>query len=217
MRQTKELTLSFPRSFSAAIIPHLSLCFLIAEPYLTPFSRERKGGFTRIFPLLFLFLTVVRYNVENERGGLAVQWSDFPWKTLEILLPVLLGVGCLAGARVFHRAARGRDATYTIAAQAQVIQVLAATDSDGDSLYTPVLRLWVDGTAYTKRGSSTREKDFFQTGAWVPVRYPPGKPSRFVPAGEVGTSAASGALCLGAFFCFLGALVRLVQDWNLYF
>ena len=55
------------------------------------------------------------------------------------------------------------------------------------------------------------------SGAWVEVRYPPGRPSRFMQAGEVGTSAASAVLCLGAFLCFVGALVQLVQNWNLYF
>ena len=33
----------------------------------------------------------------------------------------------------------------------------------------------------------------------------------------VGISAASAVLCLGAFLCFVGALVQLVQNWNLYF
>ena len=70
---------------------------------------------------------------------------------------------------------------------------------------------------YTKRGSPTREEGRFQTGAWVEVRYPPGRPSRFMQAGEVETSAASAVLCLGAFLCFVGALVQLVQNWNLFF
>ena len=63
----------------------------------------------------------------------------------------------------------------------------------------------------------TREEGRFQTGAWVEVRYPPGRPSHFMQEGEVGTSAASAVLCLGAFLCFVGALVQLVQNWNLYF
>lgn len=100
---------------------------------------------------------------------------------------------------------------------AQVVQVLASADSDGDPLYTPVLHLLAEGEGYTKRGSPTREEGRFQTGAWVEVRYPPGRPSRFMQAGEVGTSAASAVLCLGAFLCFVGALVQLVQNWNLYF
>ena len=66
-------------------------------------------------------------------------------------------------------------------------------------------------------GLPTREEGRFQTGAWVEVRYPPGRPSRFMQAGEVGTSAASAVLCLGAFLCFVGALVQLVQNWNLFF
>lgn len=100
---------------------------------------------------------------------------------------------------------------------AQVVQVLCSADSDGDPLYTPVLHLLAEGEGYTKRGSPTREEGRFQTGAWVEVRYPPGRPSRFMQAGEVGTSAASAVLCLGAFLCFVGALVQLVQNWNLYF
>lgn len=84
-------------------------------------------------------------------------------------------------------------------------------------LYTPVLHLLAEGEGYTKRGSPTRKEGRFQTGAWVEVRYPPGRPSRFMQAGEVGTSAASAVLCLGAFLCFVGALVQLVQNWNLYF
>lgn len=94
---------------------------------------------------------------------------------------------------------------------------LCSADSDGDPLYTPVLHLLAEGEGYTKRGSPTREEGRFQTGAWVEVRYPPGRPSRFMQAGEVGTSAASAVLCLGAFLCFVGALVQLVQNWNLYF
>ena len=106
---------------------------------------------------------------------------------------------------------------HTVKAWAQVVQVLASADSDGDPLYTPVLHLLAEGEGYTKRGSPTREESRFQTGAWVEVRYPPGRPSRFMQAGEVGTSAASAVLCLGAFLCFVGALVQLVQNWNLYF
>lgn len=34
---------------------------------------------------------------------------------------------------------------------------------------------------------------------------------------QVLASAASAVLCLGAFLCFVGALVQLVQNWNLYF
>lgn len=98
-----------------------------------------------------------------------------------------------------------------------MVQVLASADSDGDPLYTPVLHLLAEGEGYTKRGSPTREEGRFQTGAWVEVRYPPGRPSRFMQAGEVGTSAASAVRCLGAFLCFVGALVQLVQNWNLYF
>ena len=110
-----------------------------------------------------------------------------------------------------------RNASYTVKAWAQVVQVLASADSDGDPLYTPVLHLLAEGEGYTKRGSPTREEGRFQTGAWVEVRYPPGRPSRFMQAGEVGTSAASAVLCLGAFLCFVGALVQLVQNWNLFF
>lgn len=113
--------------------------------------------------------------------------------------------------------AKKRETAYTVKAWAQVVQVLASADSDGDPLYTPVLHLLAEGEGYTKRGSPTREEGRFQTGAWVEVRYPPGRPSRFMQAGEVGTSAASAVLCLGAFLCFVGALVQLVQNWNLFF
>ena len=141
-----------------------------------------------------------------------------PWsKMLFPLLFLALGAACLWAAWVFRRFAKKRETTYTVKAWAQVVQVLASADSDGDPLYTPVLHLLAEGESYTKRGSPTREEGRFQTGAWVEVRYPPGRPSRFMQAGEVGTSAASAVLCLGAFLCFVGALVQLVQNWNLFF
>lgn len=141
-----------------------------------------------------------------------------PWS--EMLFPLLflaLGAACLWAAWVFRRFAKKRETAYTVKAWAQVVQVLASADSDGDPLYTPVLHLLAEGESYTKRGSPTREEGRFQTGAWVEVRYPPGRPSRFMQAGEVGISAASAVLCLGAFLCFVGVLVQLVQNWNLYF
>lgn len=141
-----------------------------------------------------------------------------PWsKMLFPLLFLALGAACLWAAWVFRRFAKKRETAYTVKAWAQVVQVLASADSDGDPLYTPVLHLLAEGEGFTKRGSPTREEGRFQTGAWVEVRYPPGRPSRFMQAGEVETSAASAVLCLGAFLCFVGALVQLVQNWNLFF
>ena len=95
--------------------------------------------------------------------------------------------------------------------------MVALSDSEGVPLSPPVLHVLAEGEGYTKRGSPTREEGRFQTGGWVEERYPPGRPSRFMQAGEVGTSVASAVLCLGAFLCFVGALVQLVQNWNLYF
>lgn len=141
-----------------------------------------------------------------------------PWS--EMLFPLLflaMGAACLWAAWVFRRFAKKRETAYTVKAWAQVVQVLCSADSDGDPLYTPVLHLPAEGEGYTKRGSPTREEGRFQTGAWVEVRYPPGRPSRFMQAGEVGTSAASAVLCLGAFLCFVGALVQLVQNGDLFF
>ena len=110
-----------------------------------------------------------------------------PWS--EMLFPLLflaLGAACLWAAWVFRRFAKKRETAYTVKAWAQVVQVLAFADSDGDPLYTPVLHLLAEGESYTKRGSPTREEGRFQTGAWVEARYPPGRPSRFMQAGEVG-------------------------------
>lgn len=110
-----------------------------------------------------------------------------PWsKMLFPLLFLALGAACLWAAWVFRRFAKKRETTYTVKAWVQVVQVLASADSDGDPLYTPVLHLLAEGEGYTKRGSPTREEGRFQTGAWVEVRYPPGRPSRFMQAGEVG-------------------------------
>ena len=128
-----------------------------------------------------------------------------PWS--EMLFPLLflaLGAACLWAAWVFRRFAKKRETTYTVKAWAQVVQVLASADSDGDPLYTPVLHLLAEGEGCTKRGSPTREEGRFQTGAWVEVRYPPGRPSRFMQAGEVGTSAASAVLCPGGLSLLCG-------------
>lgn len=152
-----------------------------------------------------------RMGEKGRRGCHAVERNAFSPAFLA------LGAACLWAAWVFRRFAKKRETAYTVKAWAQVVQVLCSADSDGDPLYTPVLHLLAEGESYTKRGSPTREEGRFQTGAWVEVRYPPGRPSRFMQAGEVGTSAASAVLCLGAFLCFVGALVQLVQNWNLYF
>ena len=82
-----------------------------------------------------------------------------PWS--EMLFPLLflaLGAACLWAAWVFRRFAKKRETTYTVKAWAQVVQVLASADSDGDPLYTPVLHLLAEGEGYTKRGSPTRRK-----------------------------------------------------------
>lgn len=110
-----------------------------------------------------------------------------PWS--EMLFPLLflaLGAACLWAAWVFRPFCQKRETTYTVKGWAQVVQVLASADSDGDPLYTPVLHLLAEGEGYTKRGSPTREEGRFQTGAWVEVRYPPGRPSRFMQAGGGG-------------------------------
>lgn len=128
-----------------------------------------------------------------------------PWS--EMLFPLLflaLGAACLWAAWVFRRFAKKRETTYTVKGWAQVVQVLASADSDGDPLYTPVLHLLAEGEGYTKRGSPTREEGRFQTGAWVEVRYPPGRPSRFMQAGEVGTSAASAGAVPGGLSLLCG-------------
>ena len=56
-----------------------------------------------------------------------------PWS--EMLFPLLflaLGAACLWAAWVFRRFAKKRETTYTVKAWAQVVQVLASADSDGD-------------------------------------------------------------------------------------
>lgn len=61
-----------------------------------------------------------------------------PWS--EMLFPLLflaLGAACLWAAWVFRRFAKKRETAYTVKAWAQVVQVLASADSDGDPLYTP--------------------------------------------------------------------------------
>lgn len=96
-----------------------------------------------------------------------------PWS--EMLFPLLflaLGAACLWAAWVFRRFAKKRETAYTVKAWAQVVQVLASADSDGDPLYTPVLHLLAEGEGYTKRG----------------LPHPGGRP---VPNGRLGGGALS--------------------------
>ena len=71
-----------------------------------------------------------------------------PWS--EMLFPLLflaLGAACLWAAWVFRRFAKKRETAYTVKAWAQVVQVLASADSDGDPLYTRSSTCWQRGRA----------------------------------------------------------------------
>ena len=135
----------------------------------------------------------------------------------EMLFPLLflaLGAACLWAAWVFRRFAKKRETAYTVKAWAQVVQVLASADSDGDPPVHPrSLHLLAEGEGYTQAGLPPpgRKAGSKRALGWrCAIR--PGRPSRFMQAGEVGTSAASAVRCLGAFLCFVGALVQLVQN-----